>query len=102
MNVVVLVGRMARDPEIRIVNDKTVCNFVLAVDNPYKKDDASFINCQVWGKTAEAVGNYLSKGSQAAVSGRIQVRNYENKEGKRVYVTEVVADGVRFLDKKDA
>ncbi len=101
INSVVLVGRMVRDPEIRYIpSGKAVTNFTLAVDNPFKKDDASFIRCQCWEKTAEAVNNYTAKGSLVAVTGRIQTRTWENDDGKKNFATEVVCDRVQFLDKK--
>ena len=102
MNVAVLIGRLTKDPEMRYAGDKAVVSFTLAVDNPHKKDDTSFIPIVAWGKTAENVGNYLTKGSQCAVQGRIQVRNYDDKEGNKRWVTEVVADRVQFLGKKGA
>lgn len=106
LNSVVLVGRLTKDPELRYTNNsKAVASFTLAVDRPFTNQqgerEADFIPIVVWGKAAENCTNYLVKGSLVAVEGRMQVRNYENKEGKRVYVTEVVAENVRFLDKKN-
>lgn len=102
MNRVVLVGRLTKDPEVKYTqNGIAVANFTLACNRPFTsqdgKQEADFIQVQVWRKTAENVGNYLKKGSLAGVDGRIQTRNYENQEGKRVYVTEVIADTVQFL-----
>lgn len=102
LNKVALTGRMTKDPELRYLGNGTpVASFTLAVDRPFKNKDgqkeADFINIQVWRKQAENVAQYTGKGSLVAIAGRIQTRNYENKEGKRVYITEVVADEVHFL-----
>lgn len=78
--------------------------FTLAVERPFKTNgekETDFIQIVTWKQTAESVANYLRKGRLTAVEGRIQVRNYDNKEGKRVYITEVVADNVRFLEKAE-
>ena len=104
MNRVVLIGRLTKDPELRTTEGGTpVTNFVLAVDRPFKnaqgEREADFISIVVWRKLAENVCNYVGKGRLIAVEGRIQTRSYDNNEGKRVYVTEVVAEDVRFLDR---
>jgi len=102
LNRVVLIGRLTRDPELRYTPAGIACTqFNLAVDRQYKSDgqpDADFIPIVTWRQTAEACANYLRKGRLCAVEGRIQTRNYENNEGCRIYVTEVVADNVRFLE----
>lgn len=105
INRVVLVGRLARDPDLRYTpNGNAVVNFTLAVNRTFKnsngEQEADFINCQAWRTTAENVAQYLRKGSLAGIDGRIQTRSYENDEGRRVYVTEVVADSVQFLEPK--
>lgn len=105
INQVTLVGRITKDPELKWTPDgKAVTNITLAVNRHYKNPngeiDADFVHCTLWGKTAENTSNYCRKGSVIGVTGRIQTRNYENQEGKRVYVTEVVAEGVRFLSTK--
>ncbi|WP_303864022.1 single-stranded DNA-binding protein [Alkalibaculum bacchi] len=104
MNKVVLIGRLTRDPELRYTGQGTpVASFSIAVNRRKQKDkpqEADFINCVAWGITGENLSKYQSKGSQIAVQGRIQTRNYENKEGKRVYVTEVVAEEIEFLGSK--
>lgn len=104
MNAVNLVGRMTRDPELRQTNSGTaVVNFNLAVNRMFKSSDgqdADFINILAFGKTAENTAQYCSKGSLIGVSGRIQTRNYTNSQGNKVYVTEVVANEVQFLDTK--
>lgn len=104
-NKVVLIGRPTRDPELRFTQNGTgVATFTLAVNRPYTDQNgerpADFINIVCWRKLAENVAQYLKKGELAAVDGRLQVRNYENKEGRRVYVTEVVAERVRFLESR--
>nr|WP_062105232.1 single-stranded DNA-binding protein [Bacillus niameyensis] len=104
LNRVVLVGRLTKNVDLRYTpNGVAVANFTLAVNRPFKQDGeqkADFINVQVWRKPAENVANYLKKGSLCGVDGRIQTRNYEGQDGKRVYVTEVVADSVQFLEPK--
>ena len=105
INRVVLVGRLTRDPDLRYTpNGNAVVSFTLAVNRTFKnsqgEQEADFINCQAWRTTAENVAQYLRKGSLAGIDGRIQTRSYENDEGRRVYVTEVVADSVQFLEPK--
>lgn len=105
INRVVLVGRLTKDPELRYTpNGNVTCNFTLAVNRNFKSQngetEADFIPIVVWRKQAENAANYLKKGSLAGVDGRIQTRNYENNEGRRVYVTEVIADSVQFLETK--
>ncbi|WP_194747642.1 single-stranded DNA-binding protein [Staphylococcus chromogenes] len=106
LNRVVLVGRLTKDPEFKTTpSGVDVSTFTLAVNRNFKNKDgeqqADFINCVVFRKQAENVKNYLSKGSLAGVDGRMQSRSYENKEGQRVYVTEVVCDSVQFLETKN-
>lgn len=103
MNRTVLVGRLTKDPELRYTpNGVPVATFTLAVNRPFKnaagETEADFINCVVWRKPAENVANYLKKGSLAGIDGRVQTRNYEGSDGKRVYVTEILAESVQFLD----
>lgn len=102
LNRVVLIGRLTKDPDLRYTPaGHAVCRFTLAVDRAFsQEDEADFIPIVTWRKTAEACANYLRKGRLTAVDGRIQVRSYENEEGRRIYVTEVVADNVRFLESK--
>ena len=105
LNSVVLVGRLTKDPELRYTSNGTaVANFTIACNRPFKTDgkqEADFINCVVWRKPAENLANYMKKGNLIGVDGRIQTRNYEGQDGKRVYVTEVVADSVQFLESKN-
>lgn len=103
LNRAILIGRLTRDPELRYTpNGVAVTTFTLAVDRPFSNQqgdrEADFINVVTWRQLAETCANYLRKGRLTAVEGRIQVRNYENNEGRKVYVTEVVADNVRFLE----
>ncbi|EKL5558834.1 single-stranded DNA-binding protein [Listeria monocytogenes] len=105
MNRVVLVGRLTKDPDLRYTPaGAAVATFTLAVNRPFKngqgEQEADFIQCVVWRKPAENVANFLKKGSMAGVDGRVQTRNYEGNDGKRVYVTEIVAESVQFLEPK--
>lgn len=104
MNSIILIGRLTKKPELKYTpNGNAVANFTLAVNRPFAKDGeqkADFINIQAWRKTAENCAEYLDKGSQAAVMGRLQVRTYDGDDGQRRWVTEVVADNVKFLDSK--
>lgn len=102
MNRAILLGRLTKDPELRYTPQGTaVCTFSLAVDrrttNQQGEKETDFFNIVVWSKLAELCAQYLKKGQQAALEGRIQIRSYENKEGRRVYVTEIVAENVQFL-----
>jgi len=101
MNKVFLIGRLSRDPELRhTTNGTAVCQINVAISRPVaqgKDPETDFINVTVWNKPAENVAKYLSKGRQIAIEGRIQTRNYDNNEGKKVYVTEVIASNVEFL-----
>lgn len=104
MNIVTLVGRMTRDPEIRINNDSTVARFTVAVNREFKnkdgKYDADFINCVAFSKQAEFVEKYFSKGMRIGLVGRIQTGSYTNKDGQKVYTTDVVCEKVEFIDSK--
>ncbi|WP_409272856.1 single-stranded DNA-binding protein [Neobacillus sp. SCS-31] len=107
MNRVVLVGRLTKDPELRYTpSGVPMATFTLAVNRTFSNQqgerEADFINCVVWRKPAENVANYLKKGSLAGIDGRIQTRNYEGQDGKRVYVTEVVAESVQFLEPRNS
>lgn len=105
MNKVILIGRTTRDIELRYITDGTaVASFTIAIDRPKKKDGsdngADFINIISWGGQAETISKYVSKGDLIAVDGKLQTRNYENKDGKKIYVMEVIANHVKFLQKK--
>jgi single-strand DNA-binding protein len=102
LNRAVLLGRLTKDPELRYTQSGTaVTTFTLAIDrrvpNQQGEREADFISIVVWSKLAELCAQYLKKGQQAAVEGRIQTRSYDNKEGRKVYVTEIVAENVQFL-----
>ncbi len=100
------IGRLTKDPVLRkTANGVSTVSFTLACNRKYKKDgqpDADFINTVAWNKTADIVAQYTHKGSLVGVEGRIQTRSYDDQSGKRVYVTEVVADSVQFLESKSA
>jgi single-strand DNA-binding protein len=105
LNRAILIGRLTKDPELRYTpNGVAVASFTLAVDrsftNQQGEKEADFIPIVVWRKQAENCANYIGKGSLVAVEGRIQVRTYDTKDGQRRWATEVVADNVRFLDKR--
>ena len=101
MNKVFLIGRLSRDPELRhTTSGMPVCQINVAISRPVSQGSepqTDFINVVVWNRQAENVARYLSKGRQIAIEGRIQTRNYDNAEGKRTYVTEVIASNVEFL-----
>lgn len=100
LNRIILIGRLTRDPELKyLANGTAVTTFSLAVNRKFNKEETDFIDIVVWRQTAEFVANYGGKGRLAAVEGRLQVRNYETKEGQKRKAVEVVADDVRFLDK---
>ncbi|WP_368489240.1 single-stranded DNA-binding protein [Clostridium sp. BJN0013] len=103
MNKVVLIGRLTKDPELRFTPGmgKAVTTFTIAVDRRFTRDgqrEADFIPIVVWGKQAESTANYMSKGKLIGISGRIQTRSYESRDGIRKYVTEVIAEEVQFLE----
>lgn len=103
MNNVVLVGRLWKDPELRFAGSGTaVCNLGVAVSREFVKDgqrDADFLRVVVFGKSAENCANYLSKGSQIAVQGRIQTDSYETSSGEKRYTTDIIANRVEFLNR---
>ena len=106
MNKVILMGRLTRDPEVRYTstNNTLVASFSLAVNRRFaragEERQADFINITAWDKTGEFCSKYFKKGQQVGVIGRIQTRNYDDKDGKKVYVTEVVAEEAYFADSK--
>ena len=108
MNKVILMGRLTRDPEVRYSqgeNSSAVARYTLAVDRRFKRQgeqDADFIGCVSFGKTAEFIEKYLHQGTKVVVCGRIQTGSYTNKEGQRVYTTDVVAEEVEFVESKAA
>lgn len=105
INNVVLVGRLTKDPELRYTTSgAAVATFTLAVNRNFTNQngdrEADFINCVIWRKPAETMANYAKKGTLLGITGRIQTRNYENQQGQRVYVTEVVADNFQLLESR--
>ena len=107
MNLAILIGRLTRDPELRYIpsTGKAVTTFTLAVERPFTTKDgqkqADFFNIVVWGRIAENCANYLSKGKLAGVKGQIQNRSYDNQNGEKRYVTEIIASEVQFLEKAE-
>lgn len=106
INNVVLTGRLTKDVELKYTQSGTaVGTFTLAVDRQFKnaqgEKETDFVNVVIWKKSAEALANYTRKGSLIGITGRIQTRNYENQQGKRVFVTEVVAENFTFLESKN-
>lgn len=107
INNVVLVGRMTRDAELRYTpTNQAVATFTLAVNRNFKNQagerEADFINIVIWRQQAENLANWAKKGALIGITGRIQTRNYENQQGQRVYVTEVVADSFQLLESRTA
>ena len=99
MNNVVLIGRLTKDPELKYSQSgKAYCRFTVAVNRDFNKDEADFINCLAFNKTAETIAEWLGKGRRIALQGRIQTGSYENKNGDTVYTTEIVADRFEFVD----
>lgn len=106
MNKVILMGRLARDPEVRYsTSGKTVAKFSIAVNRRFKQDngpDTDFFNCTTFGKQAEFVEKYLKKGTKVVVSGRIQNDNYTDKNGNQVYSTQIMVEEIEFAESKKA
>ena len=106
MNKVILMGRLTKEPEIRYTqSQKCVAQFTLAVDRPFNsenaKKEADFISCVLWGKSAELIGNSCQKGHRILVEGRLQIRNYDGKDGQKHWVTEVICNNFEFVEKKE-
>ncbi len=106
INLVVLVGRLTKDPELKYTpNGIASCRFTVAVNRAFQNQqgerEADFINCQAWRKQAENLANFMKKGSLIGLEGRIQTGSYEGQDGKRVYTTDVVADSIQFLDPRN-
>lgn len=106
MNKWIGIGRLVADPEIRnTTSGCTIASYRIAVDRQFKSEGqpaADFLPCVVFGKGAEFAGNYLSKGTKIAIEGRIQTRNYDDKDGKKVYVTEIIVEHQEFCESKKA
>jgi single-strand DNA-binding protein len=106
LNKVILVGRVCKEPELKFIKGSgtAVTTFSMAVDRRFKKEgqqEADFINIVIWGKQAEATAKYTTKGKLIGVSGRLEIRSYEAKDGTKRYVTEVIADEVQFIEWAD-
>lgn len=106
MNRVVLIGRLSKDVDVRYTNSqKVVATFSLAVNREFKNAngeyEADFFNVVMWGKPAELAGNTLKKGSKIAINGRIQNRSYDAKDGTKRYITEIIANGFEYLEKRE-
>lgn len=106
MNKIILLGRLTKDPEVKYTSTgKVVTSFTLAVDRPFANKEgakeADFINCHIWGKSAEILGNNVKKGQRVLVEGRLQVRSYEDKDKAKRWVTEVVAEHFEYIERKD-
>ena len=106
MNKIMLVGRLTRDPEIRYSQggeQTAIARYTLAVNRPFRKNgeqEADFLRCVSFGKTAESAEKYLARGMRVAVEGRIQTGSYTNREGQKVYTTDVVVERQEFLEKR--
>lgn len=99
MNTVCICGRLTRDPDVQtfVKNNTTVATFTLAVNRRKKNDGADFIRCSAFGNAAKVIENYVHKGDMFGVTGRLSTRNYEGKDGKRAYITEVIVNDFTFL-----
>lgn len=99
MNKAVLIGRLTKDPELRYAagNGTAVCKFTLAINRQFKKDETDFINCVSFGKAAETIAQYMSKGRQLAVTGSIRTGSYDAQDGTKRYTTDVAVDGFEFV-----
>lgn len=105
MNKVFLMGRLTRDPEIKGEGDKKVARYSLAVDRKYKRDgeeSTDFLNCVCFGKSAEFAEKYLKKGTKIVVIGRIQTGSYTNKDGQKIYTTDIIVEEQEFAESKNA
>ena len=103
-NHITLLGRLTKDADVRYTpNNKVVATFTLAVDRPFsgEKKEADFIPCVVWGKSAELIGNSCQKGHRLLIEGRLQIRNFEAKDGTKRYVAEVIANSFEFIERKE-
>ena len=99
MNNVVLIGRLTKDPELKYSQaGKAYCRFTVAINREFNREEADFINCLAFGKTAETIAEWLGKGRRIALQGRIQTGSYQNSNGDTIYTTEVVADRFEFVD----
>ena len=106
MNKVIIIGRTTKDIELKVTPSGTsVAEFSIAVKRPFKSNseqESDFFNCVAYSKVAETASKYVKKGDQVGVEGRLQTRNYTNKEGRKIYITEIIAESVEFLQTKRA
>ena len=105
LNKVILIGRLTKDPDVRYTQTgKVFCSFTLAVDRPFLNQQgehvADFIPVVLWSKQAEIAGNSCTKGNRVAVEGRLQIRTYDDKDGQKHWVTEVIGDRIEFVENK--
>jgi len=105
LNKVILIGRLVKDPEVKATQSQiSVCSFTLAVDRKFKNADgerqADFLNCVAWRQQAELLGKYFQKGYRVGIVGNLQSRSYDDANGKKVYVTEVIVDEIEFVESK--
>ena len=103
MNKVVLIGRLTKDPELRFAagSGTAVSRFTVAITRQFKRDETDFINCVAFGKTAETISNYLTKGRQIALTGSIRTGSYDAQDGTKRYTTDVVVESFEFIGSKD-
>ena len=106
MNKIIILGRLTKNPEVRYTpSQKVVASFTLAVDRPFTtpdgKREADFIPVVVWGKAAELVGNSCAKGHRLLVEGRLQIRNFDAKDGTKHWVTEIISQNIEFIERKE-
>ena len=101
MNKIILMGRLTKEPELKYIpnTDKGVAKFTLAVPRAFKKDETDFINCTAFGKQAEIIASYVTKGQRLLVEGALQIGSYTNKEGAKVYTTDVIVNSFNFIEK---
>ena len=101
MNKVIITGRTTKDIELKVTPTGTnVATFSVAVKRPFKDNESDFFECVAYGKTSELISKYVKKGDLVGLEGRLQTRNYTNKEGRKVYVTEIIVENVEFLQSK--
>ena len=101
MNNVILMGRLTRDPELKYSQaGKAYCRFAIAVNRDFNKDEADFINCTAWEKTAESIAEFFKKGNRILIHGRLNVRSFEDESGETKWIYEVITDEFEFIEKK--
>ena len=101
MNNITLLGRLTKDPELKNANGTDICKFSLAVNRAYKKDEADFINCIAFNKTAQTISQFVYKGQQLCINGRLQINNYEGNDGVKRQSADVVVETFTFISNKE-